>query len=197
VGAFERAEQVHPESRAAWRAWLDANHATASGVWLVGWRPATGRPAVGYEDAVEEALCFGWVDSRGEAVDAERTRLYFAPRKAGSGWAGTNKARVERLIAAGRMAPAGLAVVERAKADGTWTLLDAVERLEVPPDLATALAGRRDARANWDRFPPSARRVLLGWLVQARRPETRARRVDEIAAAAERNERAGPAARRD
>ena len=142
-----------------------------------------------YEEAVEEALCFGWVDGTAGTVDEERGKQYFAPRKPNSGWAATNKARVERLIAEGRMAPAGLAAIERAKANGSWELLDSVERLEVPADLAAALDAHPPAAANFAAFPPSVRKQLLASLVMARRPETRAERVRRIAEAAARNER--------
>jgi uncharacterized protein YdeI (YjbR/CyaY-like superfamily) len=189
VGAFDDAPEVEPADRGGWRAWLEANHHTARGVWLISARPSSGRTTVDYEAAVEEALCFGWVDSRGGAVDDQRTKLYFAPRKPTSGWARPNKERVERLLAAGRMAPAGVAAIERAKANGSWTILDAVERLEVPPDLGAALDERPPARANWDAFPRSARRAMLEWIVLARRDETRARRIEDTATAAQRNER--------
>ena len=143
-----------------------------------------------YEAAVEEALCFGWVDSTGGKVDDERGKLYFAPRKMRSPWAATNKARVARLIADGRMAPAGLAAIERAKANGSWEVLDSVERLEVPDDLAGALDRHPPAAANFAAFPPSARKMHLGWVATAMRPETRADRIEAIATAAARNERA-------
>ena len=183
------APEVFAEDRATWRAWLDANHTASHGAWLVTWRSRSGRQGLPYEEAVEEALCFGWVDGTAGTVDDERGKLYFAPRKPNSGWAATNKARVERLIADGRMAPAGLAAIERAKANGSWELLDSVERLEVPPDLEAALAALPSAATNFAAFPPSARKQALGSLVMARRPETRAERVRRIAEAAARNER--------
>jgi uncharacterized protein YdeI (YjbR/CyaY-like superfamily) len=183
-------ERVQPGSVAEWRDWLAANHTRATGVWLVTWRAGSGGPKIGYEESVEQALCFGWVDSLGRTLDAERTMLWFAPRKARSGWARTNKQRIERLTAAGLMAPAGLAVVEAAKADGSWTLLDGVEDLIVPDDLAAAFAAAPPAREHWEAFPRSVRRGILEWIVQARRPETRARRVAETAEKASRNERA-------
>lgn len=190
MSALDDAPLFQPADRAEWRAWLHANHATARGVWLVSWRPRSGRPpGVDYEAAIEEALCFGWVDSTGGTLDEDRGKLYFAPRKARSAWAATNKARVERLIADGRMTPAGLAAIERAKANGSWTVLDAVERLEVPDDLAAALDASPPAAANFAGFPPSARRMLLWWVVQAQRPDTRASRVAKVAEAAARNER--------
>ena len=183
------AREIFIDDRAKWRAWLEANHATSRGVWLVTWRSRSGRAAIPYEDAVEEALCFGWIDGTAATLDAERGKQYFAPRKPRSGWAASNKARVERLIAEGRMAPAGLAAIERAKANGSWELLDSVERLEIPEDLAAALAAQPPAAANFAGFPPSVRKQLLGWLVMARRPQTRAARVSKIAQAAFRNER--------
>ena len=184
------APHVHADDRATWRAWLEANHGTARGAWLVTWRARAGRAGLDYEAAIEEALCFGWVDSTGGRVDDERGKLYFAPRKPRSVWAASNKARVERLIDAGRMAPAGLAAIERAKANGSWEVLDAVERLEVPRDLVAALETRPPAVVNFAGFPPSARKMLLAWVALARRPETRAARIAEIAEAAARNERA-------
>lgn len=183
-------EKVHAEDRPTWRAWLEAHHATSTGAWLVSWRKHTGRPSVGYAPAVEEALCFGWVDSVQRTVDPDRSMLWFAPRRRGSGWARPNKERVERLEADGLMADAGRRVVEAARADGSWSMLDAVEALEVPDDLAAELAARPRAREHWDSFPRSVRRGVLEWIVQAKRPETRDRRVSETARLAERGERA-------
>ena len=190
MSALDDAPVVEADDRAAWRIWLEAHHATLSGAWLVLWRPRSGRGGLDYEAAVEEALCFGWIDSTSRPVDAERSRLYFAPRKPRSGWAATNKARLERLLAAGRMAPAGLAAIERAKANGSWTMLDSVERLEVPEDLVAALAAHPPAAANFAAFPPGARKLALTWIAQALRPETRTARVQASAEAAARNERA-------
>jgi uncharacterized protein YdeI (YjbR/CyaY-like superfamily) len=189
VSPLADAPQVFAEDRRTWRAWLEANHAASAGAWLVTWRSRSGKPGLPYEDAVEEALCFGWVDGTAGTVDEERGKLYFAPRKPNSGWAATNKARVERLIADGRMAPAGFAAIERAKANGSWELLDSVERLEIPPDLAAELESRPPAAVNFGAFPPSVRKQALTSLVMAKRPETRAERVRRIADAAARNER--------
>lgn len=190
MSALDDAPYVHADDRATWRSWLEANHATARGAWLVTWWPQTGRPTLAYEAAVEEALCFGWVDSTGGRIDAERRKQYFAPRKPRSAWAATNKARVERLIAAGLMAPAGLAAIEQAKATGWWEILDSAERLEVPVDLGVALERRPPAAANFAGFPPSARKMHLAWIATAQRPETRAARITKVAEAAARNERA-------
>ena len=187
---IDDAPQFHADDRVAWRAWLEANHATARGVWLVTARQRSGPVGLDYEAAVEEALCFGWVDSTGGVVDDEHGKLYFAQRKPRSAWAATNKARVERLIREGQMRPAGLAAIDRAKANGSWTLLDSVERLEVPDDLAVALERRPPAASNFAAFPPSARKMMLTWIAFARRPETRADRIAKTAEAAARNERA-------
>jgi uncharacterized protein YdeI (YjbR/CyaY-like superfamily) len=127
-------EHVHLETRAEWRAWLAANHAEAPGVWLVSWKRATGRPVVGYDACVEEALCFGWIDSLAKTVDEERSRQLFTPRRARSRWSQSNRDRVERLTAAGLMAPAGLAAVEAAKAAGTWTEEEGAS--DPPPNLS-------------------------------------------------------------
>lgn len=188
--ALDDLELVHPETRAGWRAWLAVNHATARGVWLVSWKKATGRPRVEYADGVEEALCFGWVDSLARRIDDERSRLLYTPRTPGSGWSRPNKERVERLRAAGLLEPAGVAVIEAAMADGSWALLDDVENLVEPRELAIALDDAPAARAAWDGFPRSAKRAILEWIAQARRPETRARRIAETVAAAARGERA-------
>jgi uncharacterized protein YdeI (YjbR/CyaY-like superfamily) len=189
VSALDDAPLVHVDDRPTWRAWLEANHATARGAWLVTWRTRSGRAGLDYEAAIEEALCFGWVDSTGGHVDDERGKLYFAPRKPRSPWAASNKARAERLISEGRMAAAGLAAIQRGKANGSWEVLDAAERLEIPEDLGVALEARAPAADNFAAFPPSARKMLLGWVALARRPETRAARIAKIAEAAARNER--------
>ncbi len=134
-------EQFQPADRAAWRAWLAANHETARGVWAVTYRRAAGKPVVSYEALVEEALCFGWIDSTGRTLDNERGMLRFTPRRRGSVWSRPNKERVERLIAAGSMTAAGLRAIEAARADGSWDALNDVDALIVPDDLAAALAG--------------------------------------------------------
>ena len=190
MSALDDAPLVQPGDRAAWRAWLEANHATVRGAWLVTWRSRSGRQALDYEAAIEEALCFGWVDGTAGTVDEERGKLYFSQRRPRSVWAATNKARVERLIASGRMQPAGLAVIERAKADGSWSVLDGPERLEVPPDLAAALDAKPPAADRFAAFPPFARKLMLSWVATAVRPETRASRIEQIAVKAARNERA-------
>jgi len=181
---------VHAKTRAAWRAWLEKNHARAEGVWLISYKKATGKPRLQYDEAVEEALCFGWIDSKPGKLDDERTMLWFAPRKPRSGWSKPNKERVERMIAAGRMTEAGLAKIEAAKVDGSWALLDAVEALEIPPDLQAAFAEYTNAAEHFGAFPRSVKRGILEWIATAKRPQTRAKRVQETARLAAQNVRA-------
>ncbi|WP_297508630.1 YdeI family protein [uncultured Caulobacter sp.] len=174
--AFERVEIT---SRQGLRDWLEANHARADSVWLVTWKIADRERYVPYDAIVEEALCFGWIDSQPRRLDAERSMRLLSPRKAGSGWSKLNRERVERLLAEGRMAPPGLAKIEAAKADGSWQRLDAVETLVAPADLVEALRADAQAKAAFEGFPPSARRAILEWIAAARAPETRARRIAE------------------
>lgn len=145
------------------------------------WRTATGRPAPPHVEQVEAALCFGWIDSTRKKIDEERTMIYFAPRRPGSQWARTNQGHIERLEAAGRLRPSGRAIVDRAKADGSWISLDDVEDLVVPDDLWAALDRHDGARAHWDAFSPLSRKLILWWVLQAKRPETRGKRVEETA----------------
>lgn len=126
---------VHPKSRQEWRNWLNLNHTRAEGIWLITYKKASSKPRIDYAEAVEEALCFGWIDSKPARLDEERSMLWFTPRKPRTGWSRLNKQRVARLTKAGLMAPAGLAKVKTAKKDGSWKALDAAETLEIPPDL--------------------------------------------------------------
>jgi uncharacterized protein YdeI (YjbR/CyaY-like superfamily) len=181
---------VHPTTRAEWRAWLEQNHVRAEGIWLISYKKATGQPRVEYDDAVEEALCFGWIDSKGNKLDEQRSMLWFAPRKPRTGWSRLNKQRVERQLAAGLMAPAGQAKIEAAQQDGSWAALDAVEALEIPPDLAAALAEYASAAEHFNAFPRSAKRAILEWIASAKTAATRAKRIAEAAQQAEENKRA-------
>jgi uncharacterized protein YdeI (YjbR/CyaY-like superfamily) len=181
--------QVHLESRAAWREWLAANHARTEGVWLVTWKARTGRPTFPYEEAVEEALCFGWIDGQLGRGGDEKTMQWFAPRRPKSTWARSNKERVARLEAAGQMTPAGTAAIERAKANGSWNALDDIDNMVMPPDLAAALAERDGARANWASSSKSSRRMALAWVTQVKSPDIRARRVARVADQVARGER--------
>jgi uncharacterized protein YdeI (YjbR/CyaY-like superfamily) len=165
--------------RDAWRAWLASNHDTSPGIWLVIPRKGSTVPLPTYEEAVQEALAYGWIDSTGNRLDEQRTLLRFSPRKPGSVWASSNRARVERLIAEGRMTESGLAKIEAAKRDGSWALLEAVDALVVDDDLAAALDANPDARRNFDAFSDSVKKQVLYRVYSAKRPETRVRRIEE------------------
>jgi uncharacterized protein YdeI (YjbR/CyaY-like superfamily) len=182
--------KVEPRSRQEWRDWLAANHDRSGSVWLVLRKKAAGPVPLELEAACEEAICFGWIDSLPRKLDAERSMLLLSPRKARSLWSAVNKRRAERMMATGLMAPAGQAKIDQAKQDGTWVALDDVEALETPGDLASALATLPGATEAFAGFPRSAKRGILEWILQARTPETRARRIAETAAKAAVGERA-------
>ncbi len=175
---------IEPSSRAEWRQWLAENHASSPGVWLAVGKKGNTITTLTYDDVVEEALCFGWIDSTVRTLDADRFRQLLTPRKRGSVWATSNKERVARLTREGLMQPAGVAVVETARADGSWDLLDDVEALVIPADLAAALDAAPPAADNFAAFSTSVKKLALYWIASAKRPETRARRIAETAAAA-------------
>ena len=183
-------EQIQVESRAEWRAWLTRNHVREEGVWVVTYKKHTGDRYVPQKDLVEEAICFGWIDSLPRKLDEDRTMLWIAPRQKGSGWSRVNKEIVERMIASGRMTEHGLAKIEAAKQDGSWSKLDAIENLEIPDDLDAEFDAYDAARENFENFPRSVKRGILEWIANARRPATRRKRVEETARLAQENIRA-------
>lgn len=172
-------EQVHVNSRQELRAWLAANHAQSESIWLVTYKKHVPDKYVAWDEIVQEALCFGWIDSLPRKLDADRSMLRLSPRRKGSAWSARNKQHIEELLAAGLMAAPGLAAIERAKADGSWTLLDDVEALIVPDDLAAALAANPEAQAQYDAFTDASKRGVLWWIKSARRPATRQKRIAE------------------
>lgn len=180
-------ETVHAHSRAEWRAWLEQNHATSNGIWLIMFKQSSGKPSVSYDESVEEALCFGWIDSRRDSLDEERSMQLFTPRKIGSPWSRPNKRRIEKLIAENLMTPAGLAKIDAARQDGSWTSYDAIEDLAVPGDLEAALLTNPAAQAAFQAFSPSIRKQLLWWVASAKRPATRTKRIDQLVAEAAEN----------
>ena len=182
-------ERVEVRSRAELRDWLTANHGQAESIWLVTYKKPS--PShVPYGDIVDEVLCFGWIDSQPRLLDAARSMLRLSPRKPKSGWSKVNKDRIERLTADGLMAEPGLARIEQAKRNGPWTLIDAATADTVPADLTEAFARHPGAEQNFMGFPPSTRRATLEWITLARRPETRAARIEETASLAAKGERA-------
>jgi uncharacterized protein YdeI (YjbR/CyaY-like superfamily) len=183
VGLGEREHQQFPD-RTALRSWLADNGQSSPGIWVRFHRVAGEGPALCYDDVVEEALCAGWVDSTVRRLDEGGTELLLTPRRPSSTWAGSNKARVTRLIDAGLMTPPGYRAIEVAKSNGSWEALDAVERGEVPDDLAAALDAVPAARRFFESLPPSARRMHVWFVVSAKRLDTRARRIAAVVAAA-------------
>lgn len=183
-------ERTEPASRAELRAWLAANHASSPGAVVVHLRSSTGETTVSYDEIVEECLCFGWIDSKTRGLDERRLEQTISPRRKGGMWAATNKARIERLSAEGLIESAGAAVIEEAKADGSWEFLDDIEALIVPDDLAAALADDPAAAEHFAAFPPGAKKAILLWVKTAKKPETRAARIETTVAKAARGERA-------
>jgi len=181
---------LQPKTRAAWRSWLRVHHATSQGVWLILVKRTAGIPGVSYEEAVEEALCFGWIDSRPNTLDAERYKLRLTPRKPGSVWSRINKQRIQKLIRARRMTLAGKAKVAAAKKDGSWFRLEELDRLAIPRDLLLALEKDGQARLNFEGFSASSKKVILFWIASAKRPETRQKRIAETIRFAAMNQKA-------
>ena len=172
--------RVRPRSRKAWRDWLQKNHATSGGVWLIYAKKHSGLASLTYNDAVEEALCFGWIDSKVNPIDDTFFMQVFTPRKPKSAWSALNKARVARLVAAGLMTAAGAAVITAARESGGWDASKHVEDLVIPPDLAKAFESNAAARRHWESYTPSRRKGVLYRLAGAKRPETRARYLRDI-----------------
>ncbi len=184
----DQLEQVEVLDRAELRAWLAENHQRSEGIWLISHKKSS-RHYLEYGAIVEEALCFGWIDSTARTMDELRSMLMLTPRRPGSAWSRPNKIRIERLLAEGLMRPPGLAKIEQAKRDGSWIFLDDIEALIVPPDLQQALEAHPPAAEHWGGFPRTVKRHWLAWIKTAKRPETRAKRIAEVAEKAQRNER--------
>jgi uncharacterized protein YdeI (YjbR/CyaY-like superfamily) len=178
-------EKIYAADREQWRAWLRANHSTASRIRLVYYKVGSEKQSVSYDEAVEEAICFGWIDSKVNSIDDERYMQLYTPRKKGSIWSKLNKSRVEKVIREGRMTAAGQQKIDAAKADGSWALLDQVESMEIPPDLADAFETTPTARATYDGYSNSLKKRVLYHLASAKRPATRQKRLAEIVAWAE------------
>lgn len=173
-----------------WRKWLLKNHLLEKGVWLVIYKKDAAITSITRDEALDQALCFGWIDSVANKRDEDSYFQYFAQRKPKSNWSGINKIKIARLIEEGQMHASGLKMVELAKETGTWTALEDVENLVIPDDLLKALKKTGDAFSNWNKFPASTKRGILDWIQQAKLAETRARRIEETARLAKDNIRA-------
>lgn len=182
------AKEVFVQDRRELRTWFKAHHKDDEGAWIIFYKGD--KRTLSNEDIAEEALCFGWIDSKPGKVDTEKTKLYVAPRQARSNWSALNKRRVARLQKAGLMTEAGLAVVEAAKGNGSWDALNDVENLVIPPDLAQAFSSYDEAESNFRGFPPSTQRGILEWIHNAKREVTRQKRIEETARLAQDNVRA-------
>jgi uncharacterized protein YdeI (YjbR/CyaY-like superfamily) len=161
-------ERCYARNREEWHQWLENNHTTVPGVWLVHHKKGSDQSSVSYEDAVEEALRFGWIDSKVNALDEHRFMQVFTPRKPGSTWSKSNKQRVKKLIKEGMMTPAGLVKIEASKKDGSWNVLDDIEELIIPEDLQRALENNKAAQKRFEAFTDSVKKQILWWIVSAR-----------------------------
>jgi uncharacterized protein YdeI (YjbR/CyaY-like superfamily) len=175
---------IEPASREQWRAWLEANAASAAEVWLVIPHARSGRPGISHREAIEEALCFGWIDSLARRHDGSSWRQRFSPRRPSAAWSKVNRELVERLTAEGRMTPAGQAAVDLAKRTGTWSALADAQDGVVPEDLQAALDADPAAAAGFAALSPSARRAALESIARAVRPQTRRNRIAATVSAA-------------
>lgn len=169
-----------PTSRQEWRQWLQEHHQNTESIWLIYYKKQSNKPSISYSDAVDEALCFGWIDSKVKSIDQDSYMQFFTKRKATSIWSKVNKAKVEHLIQTGQMTKAGLDSIEKAKHNGSWTILDDVEALILPADLEQAFQDSPQALEYFLNLSRSDKRNILQWLVLAKRPETRKSRIDEI-----------------
>lgn len=180
------------KNRTEWREWLDKHHATESEIWLVYYKKHCGKESIQYEEAVEEALCYGWIDSKVKRIDSERYMQKYTPRQDKSNWSKSNKRRVKRLIKEGRMTQAGIAVVEIAKQNGSWNRLDDIEaELVIPEDLGETFAENNLAKKYFDSLAPSYQKQYLWWLISAKKQETRQKRLLAIVERCERGVKPG------
>lgn len=185
----KKLETFCPGSRAEWRQWLQANHDQQESIWLVYQKKKSNKPTVTYTEAVEEALCFGWIDSKSKPIDEHRFMQFFSRRKEKSVWSKVNKEKVDRLIKDGLMTSAGFKSIEKAKLNGSWTILDDVEALIIPDDLEQAFQHSPSAKAYFTGLSRTDKRNILQWIVLAKRPETRMKRIDEIVVMAKQNQK--------
>jgi uncharacterized protein YdeI (YjbR/CyaY-like superfamily) len=187
--SLDQFEKFYAKNRREWRQWLKEHHNSSPGVWLIYYKKNSDKPRVDYEEAVEEALSFGWIDSKSKVLDEERYMQVFTPRKPGSAWSRSNKERVKKLVKNGLMKPAGLVKIDAAKKDGSWTILDDVEDLVIPEDLKNILEKNKAANENFEAFSDSAKKQVLYWIVNAKRKDTRLRRIKKTVEFAAKNKK--------
>ncbi|MFY7840303.1 MAG: YdeI/OmpD-associated family protein [Lacibacter sp.] len=182
----------YPPTPKAWRKWLEKNHVSQQAVWVVFYKKSSEKKSITWSEAVDEALCFGWIDSKKIRIDEETSHQFFSKRKAKSTWSKINKAKVEQLIESGAMTEAGLAIIETAKQNGSWSVLDDVEELVIPKDLTAAFKKYPGSKEYFSSLSKSIKKGMLQWLVFAKRPETREKRITEIASLAAKQQKPKP-----
>jgi len=187
----EITETFFAADRGSWRAWLEKHHGVKKEIWLIFFKKHTGKACVSYPEAVEEALCFGWIDGILKRIDDKKHTVRFTPRKPRSRWSELNKTRVRRMIREGRMAKLGMDRVRDAKRSGEWQKTYEREADHPVPELERALADDPAARENFESFPPSARKMYRVWILDAKREETRLRRIREVVRRAALNQKPG------
>lgn len=176
----EETGSFYPENISDWRKWLKANHKIKENIWLIQYKKQAGKPTISWSDAVDEALCFGWIDGTRKTIDEERFMQFFSKRKPGSTWSKINKEKIIRLTEAGKMTQAGLDVIERAKQNGSWTILDDAEELIIPRDLDAAFKMHKGAKDTFAGLSKSAKKMMLHRLAMAKQEQTRQKRIHEI-----------------
>ena len=180
-------ETFCPKSRTDWREWLEKNHQSKQSVWLIYFKKSTKVPSISWSEAVDEALCFGWIDSTKKTIDEERYMQYFSRRKPNSNWSKINKEKVAKLIQNNLMTKAGFDSIETAKFNGSWTIIDKVEALLLPEDLKEELANFKGAKEYFDSLSKSDKKILLHWVISAKREETRQKRIIVITESAKKS----------
>ena len=180
----------YPDTKKAWRDWLEKNHETEQSVWVIFYKKGSDTPSISWSDSVDEALCFGWIDSTAKKRDEESYYRYFSQRNSKSIWSKINKEKIEKLIKTDMMTPAGLEMVRIAKENGSWDTLNEVDDLVVPDDLQEAFDDNPTAFEHWEAFPPSSKKIILYWIMSAKREATRSKRIKETVDKAEQNIRA-------
>ncbi|MBD2607772.1 YdeI/OmpD-associated family protein [Scytonema hofmannii FACHB-248] len=183
----DQLESIYASDRKKWRQWLEKFHLTLPGIWLIYYKVKSGKTSVKYSEAVKEALCFGWIDSKVKSLDEDRYQQIFTPRKPKSVWSKLNKQYIQELIEQGLMTQVGLEKIEAAKQDGSWNSLDAIEALTIPIDLKQALEANSSANHNFEGFSNSLKKNILFWIDSAKRPETRLKRIEQTIISAAQN----------
>jgi uncharacterized protein YdeI (YjbR/CyaY-like superfamily) len=186
----DKRTEYYPKNKKAWRTWLQKNHTDKQHVWLIIYKKDSGNPSVTYDEVVEEALCFGWIDSKPNKRDDESYFLFIAARKPKSPWSAVNKKRIEKLLQQNKIEAAGLKKIEDAKKDGSWILLDKIEALEMPAALKKAFAKNKIGLSNFEKFPASVKKQIYQWVDSAKTEQTIQKRVTETVTLAKKNIRA-------